>query len=317
MKTKPTSGKKTHKMVDITHKIKTLRTATAQAIVKVGSTETIQAILDKKVPKGDVLEVSRTAGLFAVKNTSSAIPDCHPIPIEYTGIQFECLKESIKIEVTVKTIYKTGVEVEAMHGASIVALTMYDMLKPIDKNVEISTVKLLHKKGGKSDYVTKQNPSLNVAVLVCSDSVSAGKKKDSAGKIITEKLEKLGLSISNYDIIPDEIRDIQNSVNKLCNTKTDLIILAGGTGLSKRDVTPEAILPLIDRRIPGIEEAIRSYGQERTPFAMLSRSVVGFKGETLLMALPGSTNGAAESIDAVFPSVLHLFQLLNGFDHGK
>jgi len=152
--------------------------------------------------------------------------------------------------------------------------------------------------------------------LVCSDSVSEGKKKDSAGKIITEKLEKLGLKISNYDIIPDEIRDIQNSVNKLCANKTDLIILAGGTGLSKRDVTPEAIMPLIDRRIPGIEEAIRSYGQERTPFAMLSRSVVGFKGETLLMALPGSTNGAAESIDAVFPSVLHLFQLLNGFDHG-
>ena len=317
MRTKPTLGKKTHKMVDITHKITTLRTATAQAIVKVGSAETIQAILDKKVPKGDVLEVSRTAGLFAVKNTSSAIPDCHPIPIEYTGIQFECLKESIKIEVTVKTIYKTGVEVEAMHGASIVALTMYDMLKPIDKNVEISIVKLLHKKGGKSEYATKQNPSLNVAVLVCSDSVSAGKKKDSAGKIITEKLEKLGLTISNYDILPDEIRDIQNSVNKLCNKKIDLIILTGGTGLSKRDVTPEAILPLIDRRIPGIEEAIRSYGQERTPFAMLSRSVVGFKGETLLMALPGSTNGAAESIDAVFPSVLHLFQLLNGFDHGK
>ena len=317
MKTKPISGKKTLKMVDITHKITTLRTAVAQAIVKVGSSETIQAVLDKKVPKGDVFEVSRVAGLFAVKNTSSVIPDCHPIPIEFTGIHFECLENSIKIEVTVKTIYKTGVEVEAMHGASIVALTMYDMLKPIDKNVEISTVKLLHKKGGKSDYTTNQNLNLNVAVLVCSDSVSSGKKKDSAGKTVTEKLEKLGLIISQYDIIPDEIRDIQNSVNQLCKKKMDLIILVGGTGLSKRDITPEAIIPLIDRRIPGIEEAIRSYGQERTPFAMLSRSVVGFKGETLLMALPGSTNGAAESIDAVFPSVLHLFQLLNGFDHGK
>ena len=304
-------------MVDITHKITTLRTATAQAIVKVGSAETIQAILDKKVPKGDVLETARTAGLFAVKNTSSVIPDCHPIPIEYTGIHFECFEDFIQIEVTVKTIYKTGVEVEAMHGASIVALTIYDMLKPIDKNVEISTVKLLHKKGGKSDYTTKQNLNLNVAVLVCSDSVSAGKKKDSAGKIIAEKLEKLGLTISNYDIIPDEIAAIQNSVNQLCNKKMDLIILTGGTGLSKRDITPEAILPLIDRRIPGIEEAIRSYGQARTPFAMLSRSVVGFKQNTLLMALPGSTSGAAESIDAVFPSVLHLFQLLNGFDHGK
>lgn len=306
-------------MVDITNKITTLRTATAQAIVKVGSAETIQAILDKKVPKGDVLEVSRTAGLFAVKNTSSVIPDCHPIPIEYTGIQFECLEESIKIEVTVKTIYKTGVEVEAMHGASIVALTMYDMLKPIDKNVAISTVKLLYKEGGKSDFTTKQNINinLNVAVLVCSDSISAGKKKDSSGKIITEKLEKLGLTISSYDIIPDEIKDIQNSVNQLWHKKKDLIILTGGTGLSKRDITPEAIIPMIDKRIPGIEEAIRSFGQERTPFAMLSRSVVGFKGETLLMALPGSTNGVAESIDAVFPAVLHLFQLLNGFDHGR
>ena len=161
-------------MVDITNKITTLRTAIAQAVVKVGSAETIQAILDKKVPKGDVLEVSRTAGLFAIKNTSSVIPDCHPIPIEYTGIHFECFEDIIIIEVTVKTIYKTGVEVEAMHGASIVALTIYDMLKPIDKNVEISLVKLLHKKGGKSDFATKENLNLNVAVLVCSDSIGEG-----------------------------------------------------------------------------------------------------------------------------------------------
>lgn len=304
-------------MVDITHKIVTQRTATAQAIVKVGSPETIKAILNKTVPKGDVLEVSRTAGLFAVKNTSSAIPDCHPIPIEYTGIQFECLEDTIQIEVTVKTIYKTGVEVEAMHGASIVALTMYDMLKPIDKNVEISTVKLLHKKGGKSDYGVKENANLSVAVIVCSDSVAAGNKEDKAGKIITTKLEKLGLTLSQYIIVPDEIQDIQNSIQLFCNQKIDLVILTGGTGLSNRDVTPEAVIPLLDRRIPGIEEAIRSYGQDRTPFAMLSRSVVGFKANTLIMALPGSTGGSAESIDAVFPSVLHLFQLLNGFNHGK
>ena len=304
-------------MVDITHKITTLRTAVAQAIVKVGTAETIHAILDKTVPKGDVLEVSRTAGLFAVKNTSSAIPDCHPIPIEYTKIEFECLENSIKIEVTVKTIYKTGVEVEAMHGAAIAALTMYDMLKPIDKNVEIKTVKLLHKKGGKSDFSNLRNNNLSIAVIVCSDSVSAGTKTDSSGKIITEKLKKIGLKVGQYAIIPDEIETIQNNIHTLCNQKTDLVILTGGTGLSNKDVTPEALLPLLDRRIPGIEEAIRSYGQERTPFAMLSRSVVGFKGNTLLMALPGSVGGAAESIDAVFPSVLHLFQLLNGFDHGK
>ena len=304
-------------MVDITHKIITQRTATAQAIVKVGSAETMQAIVNKTVPKGDVLEVSRTAGLFAVKNTSNSIPDCHPMPIEYTGIQFECLEDSVRIEVTVKTIYKTGVEVEAMHGASIVALTMYDMLKPIDKKVEIATIKLLHKKGGKSDYGVKEDLNLSVAVMVCSDSVSSGKKEDKAGKVIADKIKNLGLRVSNYSVIPDEITDIQASINQFCDKKMDLVVITGGTGLSNRDVTPEAVIPMLDRRIPGIEEAIRSYGQDRTPYAMLSRSVVGFKGNTLIMALPGSTAGASESMDAVFPSVLHLFKILNGFNHGK
>lgn len=304
-------------MVDITHKIITQRTATAQAIVKVGSPETMQAIRNKTVPKGDVLEVSRTAGLFAVKNTSNAIPDCHPMPIEYTGIQFECLEEEVRIEVTVKAIYRTGVEVEAMHGASIVALTMYDMLKPIDKKVEISSIKLLHKKGGKSDFGNKEVQDLSVAVMVCSDSVSSGKKEDRAGKVISEKIKNLGLSVSNYIIIPDEVIAIQNTINELCAQKIDLLIITGGTGLSNRDVTPEAVIPLLDRRIPGIEEAIRSYGQDRTPYAMLSRSVVGFKGNTLIMALPGSIAGASESMDAVFPSILHLFKILNGFNHGK
>ena len=303
-------------MVDITHKIITPRTPTAQAIVKVGQPATMQAIINKTVPKGDVLEVARTAGLFAVKNTSNSIPDCHPMPIEFTGIEYELLEDSVLIKVTVKAIYRTGVEVEAMHGASIVALTMYDMLKPIDKEVEISTIKLLHKKGGKSDFGKNDVPDLAVAVMVCSDSVAAGTKEDRAGKVIANKIKNLGLRVSNYTVIPDEILDIQETILGFCEKKIDLVILTGGTGLSNRDVTPEAVIPMLDRRIPGIEEAIRAYGQDRTPYAMLSRSVVGFKGQTLIMALPGSTAGASESMDAVFPSILHLFKILNGFNHG-
>ena len=130
-------------MVDITNKIKTHRTAVAQAIVKVGRQETIEAILNKSVPKGDVFEASRIAGLFGVKRTSDLIPDCHPLPIEFTSVQHRIEGLNIIIEVEVRTIYKTGVEVEAMHGASIVALTIYDMLKPIDRDIEIHAIKLL------------------------------------------------------------------------------------------------------------------------------------------------------------------------------
>ncbi|AMA49041.1 MULTISPECIES: bifunctional molybdenum cofactor biosynthesis protein MoaC/MoaB [Flavobacterium] len=303
-------------MVDITQKSNSLRTAVAQAIVKVGNPNTLEAIIKKNVPKGDVFEASKIAGLFAVKNTSNAIPDCHPLPIEFTSVSHHIQDLNIEITVTVKTIYKTGVEVEAMHGASIVALTMYDMLKPIDKSVEIHSIKLIEKKGGKSDVKTIEN-QLKIGIIVCSDSISAGKKIDSAGKTIIKKIEKLGLESSFYKIIPDEILDIQSEVMNLFTNQFDLVIITGGTGLSPRDITPEALIPLLDKRIPGIEETIRNYGQQRTPYAMLSRSVVGFKGNMLIMALPGSTNGAAESIEAVFPSVLHLFKIIKGFNHNQ
>jgi len=142
-------------MVDITHKENTLRTAVAEAVVEVSSPETIQAIREKRVPKGDVFAMSKAAGLLGVKKTADLLPDCHPLPIEYTDIRYQIEKLQIRITITVKTHYKTGVEVEAMHGASVVALNLYDMLKPIDKGVEIGRIRLIKKTGGKSDIKKK------------------------------------------------------------------------------------------------------------------------------------------------------------------
>ena len=144
-------------MVDITLKKNTLRTAVAHATVRVGSFETISLIKDDKIPKGNVFEMSRAAGLLAIKKTYEMIPDCHPLPVEFASIAYQIHDEEILIEVTVKTIYKTGVEVEAMHGASVVALTLYDMLKPVDKNIEIQKIKLISKTGGKSDINLQAN----------------------------------------------------------------------------------------------------------------------------------------------------------------
>lgn len=138
-------------MVDITQKEPTYRTAIAQAIVKVGSQETIRAIQEGKVPKGNVFEMSRAAGFLGIKKTPELLPDCHPLPIEFAAVDYTISGLEIRIKVTVKTYYKTGVEVEAMHGASVVALNLYDMLKPIDKNIQIETIRLLEKTGGKSD----------------------------------------------------------------------------------------------------------------------------------------------------------------------
>lgn len=302
-------------MVDITHKSSTLRYAKAQAILKMSGVEAAEAIKFKRVPKGDVFEMAKAAALLAVKKTSDLIPDCHPLPIEFAALRFELGERELLIEMEVKTIYKTGVEVEAMHGVSVAALTAYDMLKPIDKGLEITGIKLLEKKGGKSEFRESFRKGLSAAVVVCSDSISAGLKEDFAGKAIISKLEKYEIPVGEYIIIPDEEALIQEQVKKLSDLRFNMILLTGGTGLSPRDVTPEAVRPLLNREIPGIAEAMRSYGQQRTPYSMMSRSLAGLIGDSLILALPGSTKGAEESMDALFPHVLHIFRVMAALRH--
>lgn len=296
-------------MVDITHKSFTLRKAIATATVKTSSAETILAIENRTVPKGDIFEFSRASALFAVKKTSDVIPDCHPLPVEFTSVTFKIEDLSVIISVEVHTIYKTGVEVEAMHGASVAALVMYDMLKPIDKHVEIQNIRLLEKQGGKSDNSKFINSDLKAAVVVCSDSAFKGEKEDTSGKAICNALEKYQIKNVDYQIIEDDFKIIQSTLINYKENNFDLIIFTGGTGLSSRDVTPEAVSPLIDRHIPGIMETARNYGQQRIKTAMLSRGVAGFSGKTLVLTLPGSKKAVEESMEALFPQVLHVFQL--------
>lgn len=189
-------------MVDITHKNTTLRTAVAQAIVKVSKPETIAAIKNDTVPKGNVFAMSKAAGLLGVKRTPDILPDCHPLPIEFTSVEYDINGLEITVYFTVKTIYKTGVEVEAMHGASVVALNMYDMLKPIDKGIEIQAIKLLKKRGGKSDFKNRFKTDLTAAVIVCSDTISVGKKEDRPERPLLKNLKLRALKLQITSLFP-------------------------------------------------------------------------------------------------------------------
>lgn len=302
-------------MYNITGEIKTHRQAIAQAIVQLSLPAILDWVKSKSQPGDNMFETSRVAGLFAIKKTSDVIPDCHPLPVEFASITHRIEGLKIIIEAEVHTIYKTGVVMEAMHGASVAALTIYDQLRSMDPGLSITGVSLLKEKGDKSQYDDALSRPVKTAVVVCSDSIAAGTKQDFSGKAIISKIEKYAVVIEDYSIIPDEIIIIQEKVQLLCDKKMDLIILTGGTGLSARDITPEAIRPMLDREIPGIAEAARSYGQEHMPYSMLSRSLAGLKGNTLILALPGSTRGAAESMDALFPYLLHYFRVMENAPH--
>lgn len=303
-------------MVNITHKSNTLREAIAIATIVVSRPETIEAIQNRQVPKGDIFEFSRAAGLLGIKKTSDLIPDCHPLPIEFAAFTYEIEGMNLHIKAEVHTIYKTGVEVEAMHGASIAALTIYDMLKPIDKGVYISTIQLLSKKGGKSDYRKLNQPGLKAVVIVCSDSVAQKVKVDTAGAKIADKLAGFEIDVIQTETIPDDFDRIQQKAKQFSAPGVcDLLVFVGGTGLSPKDLTPDAIAPLLTREIPGVMETARQYGQQRMPYAMLSRGVAGFIDKTLVLTLPGSPKGAGETIDALFPQILHVFKVADGMRH--
>ncbi|NPA94900.1 MAG: cyclic pyranopterin monophosphate synthase MoaC [Thermodesulfobacteria bacterium] len=141
------------RMVDVSDKTATKRVAVAMGLVKVGE-ETYRKLIAKDVPKGDVFGTARIAGIMAAKQVGGLIPLCHPLPVEYVGIDFKLREDipGVEIKATTSINAKTGVEMEAMTAVSVAALTIYDMCKGIDKGIEILEIKLLEKSGGKSGH---------------------------------------------------------------------------------------------------------------------------------------------------------------------
>lgn len=150
-------------------------------------------------------------------------------------------------------------------------------------------------------------------ILIMSDKGSRGEREDRSGREIMDMLAGSGYQFEYYEIIPDEREVIEARLIHACDQlRLDVVFTSGGTGFSRRDVTPEATLAVIERLTPGIPEAIRHYGMDKTPKAMLSRAVAGIRGDTLIINLPGSVKGVRESLEAVLPALGHGLEIIIG-----
>lgn len=314
-------------MRDITHKPVTLRTARARGVLFC-SAETIPLIQDGRLPKGNLFDVARAAGFLGAKQVPQLLPHCHPVAIDGMELDFEFLdpakhgewlgeplRSGIVITGEARSIGRTGIEMEILAGVSIAALELYDMLKPVDKQLEIGHIRLLEKRGGKSDREKYFATPPTCAILVCSDSTAAGTREDKSGQLIREMLEAAGARVEGYVVVPDEKTAIQQQVSQWVSKDIQFIFTTGGTGLGPRDNTVTAIKEILERDAEGIAEAMRAYGQQRTPMAMMSRGVAGSIGHTLVVTLPGSSDGVRESLEAILPAVFHARKMMKGGGH--
>ncbi|ATP55927.1 bifunctional molybdenum cofactor biosynthesis protein MoaC/MoaB [Pedobacter ginsengisoli] len=301
-------------MRDITSKQITLRTARAVASIFC-STETISLIKNNELPKGNLFDVARAAGFLGAKLTPQLLPHCHPVNIDSMDISFSFSKTGIEILGEAKSIGRTGIEMEILTAVSIAALEIYDMLKPVDTQLEIGNIKLLQKTGGKSDRKKYFSTSPSCAVLVCSDSTAAGKREDKSGLLIKSILQQANAKVVAYEIVCDDKELIQKQILKWVAEDIHFIFTTGGTGLGPRDNTVSAVSEILERDADGITEAMRNFGQMRTPMAMMSRAVAGSIAHSLIVTLPGSTDGARESIEAIIPGIFHARKMMKGGGH--
>lgn len=300
-------------MFDVSKKIDTFRKATAHAVLRISSA-TRHKIDNGRSPKGNIIEAAKISGTMAAKKTFDLIPYCHPIPIDSIKVDVSLGENQIKVIVQVKSVWKTGVEMEALTAACIASLTIYDMVKPIDESLSIESVRLIEKQGGINDFKESSHTKIKAAVLVASDTRS--KKEDESGRIIIEYLEGIGWDIVEYVVTPDDKAAIMSELKRFSDDlNLDIVITTGGTGVGPRDFTPEATKEILVKELSGVAETIRAHGQRRTPLSMLSRGVAGVRGKTVIINLPGSVKAVSESLDCIFPGILHIFKMLHGHKH--
>ena len=299
-------------MVDISDKVLSARVARAQGKIFMDK-KTIKLIKDKSVSKGDVLTVAKISGIQAAKKTYESIPMCHQINLSFVDLSFLIETDCIIISSVAKTNEATGVEMEALNAVSNAALTIYDMCKSADKNMSISNVSLIKKTGGKTSHNINYRPK--VGIITLSDSVFSGKNKDLSGLILSNGFRDSGCIVEDTIILPDGSEELIPIIKEWSSKNVELILTTGGTGLGSRDLTTGIIEKIFDSKLPGVEQALHSYGYTKIKSAMLSRLLAGVMGKTIIICLPGSPGAVKDALNVLIPFIFHSFHMLRDEKH--
>lgn len=315
-------------MVDVGDKPVTKRSSVARGHVALAEA-TIALLRDGELKKGDALAVARIAGIAAAKKTPDLIPLCHPVAITSVQVSVDLVTDGVAIEASVQTADRTGIEMEALTCVAAAALNVIDMVKAVDRGAHITKIWVEKKEGGASgrwergtsvpvatEPPEKPGPHVTgtVGVITVSDRASREERKDETGPHIFQTLADWGATPLHVTVADDQ-QEITDATLELIDQGAWLVVTTGGTGITTRDVTPQALSRLFDFDIPGVAQALRQSGVGKAPGALLSRSVAGIIGNTAVMTFPGSVGGVRDGLGILSDIIEHLSQQLADGDH--
>lgn len=310
-----------YSMIDVGRKRPTRRYAVATGTIYLGR-KSFAGLKEKTLPKGDALPMAEIAGVMAAKNTANVLPMCHPLPLEQVVLssRFDNKSRSLQVFAEVLAFAKTGVEMEALNAVQAALLTVWDLAKGTDADLEIGGVRLLAKTGGKTgvwvhpegvpEWVKSRLPpeaplkGKTAAVMVMSDRASAKIYRDETGPVIEDMLAEAGAEVCCRALVPDDPHTIAEKIKSICaERRPRLLIAAGGTGPGPRDSTPEVLAEVCERMLEGLGEFLRAQSLYYTDTAWLSRMTAGMCGATLVVAFPGSPKAVRECWDMIAPFI--------------
>jgi molybdenum cofactor synthesis domain-containing protein len=244
------------------------------------------------------------AAQLAVKELPFSSADVQGLPEHDLDLSWTETDGGVQLEVHLRAVTALDPGPHALAAANAAAITLVDGL-----GVEGATIGEVALTSAGPSFAERIEDATAV-VLVLSDTVAAGKKPDTAGRSVADRLEAAGFTLAAYEVLSDDPDGLATRLDHWLAEAPQLVVTVGGTGLGPRDQTVEVVQPRLTTEIPGLMEAARAYGQARTPYAMLSRGVAGLIDTTVVVTFPGSRRGAEETLDAILVGLIHLIDVV-------
>jgi molybdenum cofactor biosynthesis protein MoaC len=296
-------------VLDVSNKGETLRRATSQAVLRINP-EIIKQIKNESSEIA-LSESAKIAATLAAKKTWELIPSSNLSQFDNVKVELSVRNEVIEIVVELQGVCKSDLEIESLTAVSIAALSVYDMLRSSEGSVMIESIRLLRKSDEILELSEKVARKIKTAVLFINVSEHLLEKDKQAEKFTIDALTKKNADIVESKIISNTQNEIEYNIKQFCDEKNvDLLITFGGIGITSEDIVPEVTMKLIEKKIDGISEILRFYGQKKSPLVAFSRGVAGIRGSSLIINLPGNIREISESLDLLFPRILYVSKMI-------